>query len=115
MKIQLRQVGDVIVLDLSGKVTLGQGDEALLAKVGELVDGGGTKHLLVNLEHVPYMDSSGLSTLVLCYKRATAAGATIKLLNTRKRVYDLLHVVKLDTIFESFTTEVQAIASFGSA
>lgn len=112
MDIQLRQRGGVTILDLSGKVTIGEGDEALLAKVTELIQDAGTKQLLINLEQVPYMDSTGIGTLITCYSRATRSEAKLKLLNTRKRVYDLLHVVKLDTVFECFTDEELAVASF---
>jgi anti-anti-sigma factor len=112
MKIQLRRLGSVTVLDLSGKVTMGQADEALLAKVAELLEGEGLRHLLINLEQVPYMDSTGIGTLVLCYKHARQKNAELKLLNPAKRVFDLLHIVKLDSIFECFTDEQQAVASF---
>jgi anti-sigma B factor antagonist len=110
--VQLRQSGTVTVVDLSGKVTLGQGDEALLARVSELLEVAGTKRLLINLDQVPYMDSAGIGALVQCYKRAEEHDATLKLLNPRRRVYDLLHVVKLDSVFQCFTDEQQAIASF---
>jgi anti-sigma B factor antagonist len=112
--IQLRQLGSVIVLDLSGKVTLGEGIESLLTTVTDLVETDGARQLLINLENVPYMDSSGISTLILCHRCATRGNATMKLLNTKKRVYDLLQVVKLDSIFPCFSDEQEAIASFSS-
>lgn len=115
MDIRVRHLGSVIVLDLVGKVTLGEGEEALLAKVTELVRTQGARQLLINLENVPYMDSSGIGSLVQCHRRATQGNAAVKLLNAKKRVYDLLQVVKLDSIFECFTDEQAAVASFGTA
>lgn len=114
MKIDIRRLGSVIVLDLSGKVTLGEGEETLLSRVTELLQTEGAAQLLINLENVPYMDSSGLGALVLCYRRAKERSAVVKLLNTKKRVYDLLQVVKLDSVFECFADEQQAVASFTS-
>lgn len=101
------------VLDLSGKLTPDQGDVRLLETIDQLLQGGSTR-ILFNLDQVPYMDSAGIGTLVSCYKHASERSATLKLLNPRKRIFDLLHLVKLDKIFECFHDEQEAIASFGS-
>ncbi len=101
------------VIDLSGKLTLGQGDSELLKTVERLLQDG-AQGILINLDQVPYMDSAGIGVLVTCCKRAVERGARVKLLNPRKRVFDLLHLVKLDTIFEVFHEEPQAIASFAA-
>ena len=113
MDVAVRRAGTVTVLDLSGKVTLGVADETLRRTVEEVAHRNAK--ILVNLAAVPYMDSAGLGGLVRCHKLASAAGAEIKLLNPTKRVYDLLHLVKLNAIFECFTDEAAAIASFGES
>jgi anti-anti-sigma factor len=112
MDITIRRAGAVTVLDLRGKATLGVPDATLRRTVEDVAQPNAK--ILVNLAEVPYMDSAGLGGLVVCHKLASAAGAEIKLLNPAKRVYDLLHVVKLNAIFECFTDEAAAIASFGA-
>lgn len=113
LEIQVREAGPVTVLDVSGKLTPDQGDVRLLETIDQLLQGGATR-ILINLDQVPYMDSAGIGTLVSCYKHATERGVTLKLLNPRKRIFDLLHLVKLDKIFECFHEEQQAVASFGT-
>jgi anti-sigma B factor antagonist len=113
LEIQVREAGTVTVLDLSGKLTGYEGVELLQDAVGGLVHRG-TSHILINLDQVPYMDSAGIGALVTCYKRALERGSTLKLLNPQKRVFDLLHIVKLDRIFECFNEETQALASFST-
>ena len=112
MEIHVREVGPVTVLDLTGKLTLDQGAR-LLDAIAPLLQGG-TRAILINLDEVPYMDSAGIGALVASYKRALDGGATVKLLNPKKRVFDLLHLVKLDAIFECFHEEQQAITSFAT-
>jgi len=111
MEVSVRRAGTVTLLDLHGNVTLGGADETLRRVVQEVAHGGAK--IVVNLAAVPYMDSAGLGGLVHCRKLASAAGAEIKLLNPSRRVYDLLHVVNLDSVFECFTDEAAALASFG--
>lgn len=111
MEIHVREEGPVTVLDLSGKMTLHQGDALLLDTVDRLLHGGPSR-ILINLDQVPYIDSAGIGALVSCYRRAVERGSTLKLLNPKRRVFDLLHLVKLDEIFECFHDEQQAIASF---
>lgn len=113
MEIHAREVGPVTVLDLTGKLTLDKGSARLLDAIDPLLQGG-TRAILINLDQVPYMDSAGIGALVASYKRALDRGATMKLLNPKKRVFDLLHLVKLDAIFECFQDERQAIASFAT-
>ena len=112
LEIQVREAGPVTVLDLSGKLTPDQGDVRLLETIDQLLQGGTTR-ILINLDQVPYMDSAGIGTLVSCYKHTSERSALLKLLNPRKRIFDLLHLVKLDKIFECFQDEQQAVASFG--
>ena len=99
------------MLDLTGKLTPFQGDSPLFDAVDGLLQSG-ARSILINLDQVPYMDSSGIGALVSCYKHAVDRGAAVKLLNPKKRVFDLLHLIKLDAIFEVFHDEPQAIASF---
>jgi anti-sigma B factor antagonist len=111
MEFSIRQVGGVAVLDLAGKITAGFGDGKLREAVGKALEEGHPR-ILLNLEKVPYMDSAGLGALVACHVSAKNAGSVIKLLNPLKRVYDLLHIVKLDSVFECFHDEGEAVASF---
>jgi anti-sigma B factor antagonist len=111
LEIHVREAGLVTVLDLCGKLTRDQGDAQLLETIDRLLLGGASR-ILINLDQVPYMDSAGIGALVSCYKRALDRGSTLKLLNPKKRIFDLLHLVKLDGIFECFHDEQQAIASF---
>lgn len=114
MQIEERGVGDVIVLDLSGKVTLGQGDELLKDKVNSLVNQG-RHQIILNLANVPYVDSAGLGEIVRAYTTVTRAGGTLKLLSLTKRLTDLLAITKLLTVFEAFDSEAEAVQSFRKA
>jgi anti-sigma B factor antagonist len=111
MKIVERQVGDVIILDLHGKILIGEGDDALRDAVTKLVDGGKTK-LLLNLADVPYVDSAGLGEIVRCYTTVSKKGGKLKLLNLTKKIQDLLSITKLLTVFETFENESEAVKSF---
>ena len=113
MKIVERQVGDVVILDLHGKILIGEGDDALREAVNRLVDGGHTK-LLLNLADVPYVDSAGLGEIVRCYTTVSRKGGRLKLINLTKKIQDLLAITKLLTIFETFDTEDEAVKSFSS-
>lgn len=111
MEITERSVGGVTVLDLDGKILLGEGDEVLRHTVRSLI-AGGTRQLLLNLAAVPHVDSAGLGELVRCHTRMVQAGGSVKLLNLTARMQDLLSITKLATVFESFESEDSAIASF---
>jgi anti-sigma B factor antagonist len=111
MKATHRQVGQVSVVDISGKITIGEGDVVLRDKVLELLDKD-TKHILLNLEKVSYMDSAGIGELVACYKRAREKGGNVKLLSPSGKVYDLLQLTKLEEVFETYKEEKEALASF---
>ena len=111
MKVSTREFGDVTVVDLSGKITIGEGDVVLRERVHELLDGG-RKKILLNLEKVSYMDSAGIGELVACYKRAIEKEGTVKLLNPSGKVYDLLQLTKLEEVFETFREEKEALVSF---
>lgn len=111
MKINERTIGDVTVLDLQGKLLIGEGDEILREKVNSLVEGGKDK-ILLNLGEVPYMDSAGLGEVVRCYTTVSRKNGKLKLVNLTKRLQDLLSITKLLTVFETFDSEDDAIKSF---
>ena len=113
MKIVERQVGDVVILDLHGKILIGEGDDALREAVTKLVDSGKTK-ILLNLADVPYVDSAGLGEIVRCYTTVSKKGGKLKLLNLTKKIKDLLAITKLLTVFEVYEDEQEAIKSFSS-
>jgi anti-sigma B factor antagonist len=113
MKIVERQVGDVIILDLHGKILIGEGDDALREAVTKLVDGGKTR-ILLNLADVPYVDSAGLGEIVRCYTTVSKKSGKLKLLHLTKKIQDLLSITKLLTVFETFEDEAEAVKSFSS-
>lgn len=104
-------VENVVVLDLLGKITLGEETGALRGKVRELVETGHTK-ILLNLADVSYVDSTGLSTLVSLYTTARNQGGTVKLLNLTKRLRDLLQITRLSTVFDIYDDLEMALQSF---
>ena len=111
MDIAERTVSDVTVLDLKGKMTLGEGDELLKDKINSLLANGKRK-LVLNLEGVPYIDSAGLGEIVRTYTTVSRQGGSLKLLNLTKRIEDLLAITKLLTVFETYDTEQEAVKSF---
>src|SRR5476649_2897104 len=111
MQIEERVVGEVTVLDLKGKITLGEGDEALRDKINSMVHQG-RKKLLLNLADVPYIDSAGLGEVVRTYTTVSRQGGQLKLVNLTKRITDLLSITKLLTVFETFESETEAVRSF---
>ena len=111
MNIEERAVGDVMVLDLKGKITLGEGDEALKAKINALTTEN-RKRILLNLEGVPYIDSAGLGEVVRTYTTVSRQGGQLKLVNLTKRITDLLMITKLLTVFETFDNEQEALKSY---
>jgi len=114
MQIEERPTGDVIVLDLKGKMTLGEGDELLKDKINSLVHQGRRK-VVLNLEGVPYIDGAGLGEIVRTYTAISRQGGSMKLLNLTKRITDLLSITKLLTVFETYDNEADAVRSFSSA
>src|SRR3954462_5111160 len=111
MQIEERTVGDVTLLDVKGRITLGDGDELLKDKVNSIVNQG-HKKLVLNLADVPYIDSAGLGEIVRTYTTVSRQGGSLKLLNLTKRITDLLSITKLLTVFETFDSENDAIRSF---
>ena len=111
MQIEERIVNDVTILDLKGKMTLGEGDELLKDKINSLIQQG-HKKLVLNLEGVPYIDSAGLGEIVRTYTTVSRQGGKLKLLNLTKRIQDLLAITKLLTVFETHDSEQEAVRSF---
>jgi anti-sigma B factor antagonist len=111
MKTNVRNIGHVAIVDFAGKITIGEGDVVLRNTVQEILDSG-TKHVLLNLEKVSYMDSAGIGELVACYKRAKEKDGIVKLLNPSGKVYDLLSLTKLEEVFETYKDEKEALVSF---
>ncbi|MGE0886901.1 MAG: STAS domain-containing protein [Blastocatellales bacterium] len=111
MNITERKSGDVTILDVEGKILLGEGDVQLKRKIDELIDNKQTK-IVVNLENVPYMDSGGLGEIVRSYTTVKRAGGELKLLNATKRISDLLTITKLITVFDIHEDEAAAVKSF---
>ena len=111
VKLNNRQVGDVTVMDVAGRITLGEGSSALREALRELVSSD-HKKILLNLGEVTYIDSSGIGELVSGFTTVTNAGGQLKLLGLNKRVKDLLQITKLYTVFDVHEDEAGAIRSF---
>jgi anti-sigma B factor antagonist len=110
-KAAVRHTGNVAIIDLSGRVTLGEGCALVRATIKDLVLEE-RLNLLINLAQVTYMDSAGLGELVGSYASVTNKGGKIKLLNAQGKVAEILNVTKLYTVFETFTDEAAAVRSF---
>ncbi len=113
MTITERRRDDVVILDIDGKILLGEGDVQLREAIRRLLQSGARK-ILLNLANVPYMDSAGLGELVRAYTTVRREGGELKLLNLTARIQDLLTITKLISVFESFDSEDAALKSFTS-
>jgi anti-sigma B factor antagonist len=111
LKASTRQVDGVSVMDLSGRITLGEGSVILRDKIREML-GQGQKKILLNLGDVTYIDSSGIGELVSAYTAVRKEGGELKLLNLTKKVHDLLQITKLYTVFDVKDDEAAAIAAY---
>jgi len=111
LAIASREVDGVTVLELSGRITLGEGSVQLRDAIRDLISKG-QRRILLDLGEVNYIDSSGLGELVSAYTTAKNQGATLKLLKLTKKVHDLLQLTKLYTVFDIYDDEASAIASF---
>ncbi|MBX7222935.1 MAG: STAS domain-containing protein [Blastocatellia bacterium] len=115
MEIRERRSGSVVILDLEGKILLGEGDIQLKEYIAKLVERGERK-VMLNMAGVPYMDSSGLGEIVRCYTavRRAPGGGELKLYNLTKRLQDLLTITKLISVFETHANEESALQSFSA-
>jgi anti-sigma B factor antagonist len=106
-----RDAGQATVVDLSGKITLGEGSALLRKTVRSLLDDKRTK-IVLNLADVDYIDSSGIGELVSAFTTSKGRGGELKLLHLTKKVHDLLQLTKLYTVFDVYTDEGSALRSF---
>ena len=106
-----RQIGDVTIVDFSGKITLGEGSATLRKTIRDLTEGG-DKKILLSLYDVDYIDSSGIGELVSAYTTVRNAGGELKLLHLTKRVHDILQITRLFTVFDVQTEETAAVRAF---
>jgi anti-sigma B factor antagonist len=111
LKINIRETADATILDMSGRVNLGEALAELRDSIREAL-AGDQKNILLNLAEVSHIDSSGLGQLIGSYATVTNRGGQMKLLNLQKRVNDLMQVTKLLTVFEAYTNEEAALRSF---
>ena len=111
MKTSTRQVDGITIVDLSGRITLGEGSVVLRDTIRDLLSKG-SKKLLLNLAEVTYIDSSGIGELVSAFTTVRNQGGELKLLNLTKKVHDLLQITKLYTVFDVKDDEASAVSSF---
>ncbi|HNR38561.1 MAG TPA: STAS domain-containing protein [Acidobacteriota bacterium] len=111
MQINEKEVNGITVLEIHGKILMGEGDIAIKKKIDELL-AKNTKSVILDLSSVPYIDSSGLGELIRCYTTMRKANGTLKLANVTDRIVDLLTITKLITVFEYYKTVDDAIKSF---
>jgi anti-sigma B factor antagonist len=111
MQLKTRKIEDVNVVDINGKITLGEGNVILRDTIRNLLARGERK-ILLNLGDVSYIDSSGIGELVSSFTTTTNQGGQLKLLNLGRKVHDLLQITKLLTVFEVFTSEAEGLQSF---
>ena len=114
MQTATRQVGAITVVDITGRITLGEGNVILREIIRDLAENG-KKSVVLNLGEVQYMDSSGVGELVKAHTTTKSHGGQLKLANLNKRVHDLLEMTRLSTIFDIQKDESSAIRSFGSS
>ncbi len=111
LNINERQAGDVTALDMSGKITIGEGSVALRNAIRKLIEEG-KKKILLNLSQVSYVDSSGIGEFVASFTAIGREGGQLKLLNLTQKIQDLLAITKLLTVFDTYDDESQALNSF---
>ena len=111
LNINERQAGDVTVLDMSGKITIGEGSVALRTAIRRVLEEG-KRRILLNLAGVGYIDSSGIGELVSSFTAVNKEGGVLKLLNLTQKIQDLLAITKLLTVFDVYDSEADALSSF---
>ena len=111
LNIRERQAGDVTILDMDGKITIGEGSVAVRSAIRRLLEEG-KKKILLNLAGVGYVDSSGIGELVSSYTTIQREGGQLKLLNLTQKIQDLLAITKLLTVFDTYDDEATALNSF---
>jgi len=111
LNIRERQAGDITVLDMDGRITIGEGSVALRSAISRLLEEG-KKNILLNLAGVGYIDSSGIGELVSSYTAINKEGGQLKLLSLTQKLQDLLTITKLLTVFDAYDTEADALSNF---
>jgi anti-sigma B factor antagonist len=111
MKFSTRKIGDVIIVDVEGKILLGEGDIEIKQTVDRFLKQG-YKKILLNLAKVPYLDSAGLGEIIRCFTTLRKNGGDFKLLSPNERIVDLLSITKLLDVFDCFDNESSAMMSF---
>jgi anti-sigma B factor antagonist len=114
LSVKTRTSGNVAIVDLQGRITLGE-PTGLLRDTVKSVLSGGNKNILLNLGEVSYIDSAGLGELVGCSTTVRNAGGKLKLMQLQKKIQDLMQITKLFTVFEVIDDETAAVASYGAA
>ncbi len=113
MKANLRDSGNVAIIELKGKITIGSGDIQLRDTITKLLESGKT-NILVEMKEVTAIDSSGIGELVGCYTTVTNKGGKLRLLHLPPKIQDVLTVTQLITVFDVYEVESEAVASFGA-
>jgi len=113
LNINVRETAEAVILDLRGRITLGEPLAELRDSI-RVALAGDRKNILLNLADVSYIDSSGLGQLISSYAAATSRGGQMKLLNLQTRVHELMQITKLLTVFETYASEQAALRSFGA-
>ncbi len=111
MKFSIRKAGKVAIIDVDGKILLGEGDVEIKKAVDGLLKKG-KKHILLNMAKVPYLDSAGLGELIRCFTTLRKSGGSFKLLSPNQRIIDLLTITKLLNVFDCYDNEESALKSF---
>jgi anti-sigma B factor antagonist len=111
MKLSTRKAGEVVIIDVEGKILFGEGDTEIKQVVDDLLKKGNIK-VLLNLTHVPFLDSAGLGEIIRCFTALRRNGGSLKLLSPNRRIIDLLNITNLLTVFDWFSDESSALASF---
>lgn len=114
MKIKIRKTDSIAVLDLSGKLMGGPDADVFKDTIKQLIDDG-YKNVIVNLQHVPWVNSTGLGILIAGYTTLKREGGSLKLIHVTDRIESILMITKLGTIFESYSDEGEAVKSFGTS
>ncbi len=111
MKLATRKSANVIIIDVDGKIVLGDGDVEIKKTVDQFLSRG-SKNFILNLARVPYLDSAGLGEIIRCFTALRKNGGNFKLLSPNRRIIDLLTITKLLDVFDTFDSEAAALASY---
>jgi anti-sigma B factor antagonist len=111
MKLAIRKAKDIVVIDVDGKIVLGDGDVEIKQAVDGLLQKG-SKSIILNLAKVPYLDSAGLGEIMRCFTALRRDGGNFKLVSPNQRIIDVLSITKLLNVFDIYDNEAAAIKSF---